>query len=176
MQVVALDLIAIVVHRHLGADQADVADVMLRAGMVAAGEMDVDRRIEREARARCGRRCRRAWPLVSDGGELAAAIARAGDQAGAQRVDRRCARPSASMAALAASTFARRRPEMSRFCQTVSRMSPSPNVARDVGQRRASASQVSLPSRQHDADPVQPGCFCAMHADMRHDDRRRGAA
>src|SRR4051812_4718839 len=32
--------------RHLGGDQADVADIVLRAGMVAAGEMDVERRVD----------------------------------------------------------------------------------------------------------------------------------
>ena len=42
MQMIAFDLIAFVVNRHLGADKADVADIMLGAGMVAAGKVDVD--------------------------------------------------------------------------------------------------------------------------------------
>src|SRR5260370_34755976 len=36
--------------RDARTDQADVADVMLRAGMVATGEMDVDRRLDRHER------------------------------------------------------------------------------------------------------------------------------
>ena len=49
--VVALDRVAVLADRDLGADQADVADVVLGAGMVAAGQVDVDRHVERRARA-----------------------------------------------------------------------------------------------------------------------------
>src|SRR5579863_7326021 len=49
VNVVALDLIAVLVDLHLDAEQADVADVMLRAGVGAAGEMDVERAVERNA-------------------------------------------------------------------------------------------------------------------------------
>ena len=67
----------------LGAEQADVADVMLGAGMVAAGQVDVDRLVERRAAPRGGRRSPARGALVSDAGELAAGVAGAGDQAGA---------------------------------------------------------------------------------------------
>src|SRR6267378_3989510 len=49
-QMIALDGILFLADRHLRADQADIADVMLRAGMVAAGEMDVERRVDRHPR------------------------------------------------------------------------------------------------------------------------------
>ena len=49
--VVALDRVAVVADRDLRADQADVADVVLGAGMMAAGQVDVDRRVEREPAA-----------------------------------------------------------------------------------------------------------------------------
>lgn len=47
--VVAVDGVAVVVHRHPCADQADVADVVLRTGVMAASEMDVDRRLKLNA-------------------------------------------------------------------------------------------------------------------------------
>src|SRR5262245_61636726 len=50
MDVIAVDGVAVVVDRDARADQPDIADIMLRAGMMAAGEMDVDRRVERDAR------------------------------------------------------------------------------------------------------------------------------
>src|SRR5258707_1092289 len=46
VDVIALDLIAVLGHLHLGADEADVADVVLRAGIRAAREMDVERAVE----------------------------------------------------------------------------------------------------------------------------------
>ena len=50
MHVIALDRIAVVGDRHAAGDQTDVADVMLCAGMMAAGEMDIDRPVELVAR------------------------------------------------------------------------------------------------------------------------------
>src|ERR1700704_4574205 len=81
-QMIALDSLVILADRHFCSDQADIADVMLRAGMVAAGEMDVERRVDRHAR----------FAPVADfsgvalgvrGRELAAGVAGAGDQPGA---------------------------------------------------------------------------------------------
>ena len=46
MNVIALDLIAVLGNLHLHAEQSDVADVMLRAGIRTAGEVDVDRAVE----------------------------------------------------------------------------------------------------------------------------------
>src|SRR5205085_5527697 len=48
-QMIAFDGVIAVASRHLCGYQADVADKMLRTRMVAAGEMDVDRRIDLEA-------------------------------------------------------------------------------------------------------------------------------
>ena len=49
-QVVAFDGVVILADGHFGADQADIADVVLRAGMMAAGEMDVQRGVDRHPR------------------------------------------------------------------------------------------------------------------------------
>ena len=50
MQMITFDLIALIVHGDLGADEPDVADIVLCAGMVAAGEVDVDREVYAQAR------------------------------------------------------------------------------------------------------------------------------
>src|ERR687888_632021 len=72
----------------LGAEEADVADVVLRAGVRAAGEVHIDRRIQRY----------RALEVIADGErmplgvtrrELAAGVAGAGDDAGARRAHAR---------------------------------------------------------------------------------------
>src|SRR3981081_1954277 len=50
-QVIAFDgVVAAFTDGHLRPDQSDIADVMLRAGMVAAGEMDIERRVDLDAR------------------------------------------------------------------------------------------------------------------------------
>ena len=141
--VIALDLIAVLGHLHLAADQADIADVMLRAGMRAAGQMDIDRRVElrralrtiarsprhgawyRRRRA-CSRHCRCRRP----GRRGSRSLSWSG--------------PSASIAASAARP-ASATPEIKRFCQTVRRISPSPNSRRSW-RARASAPRVSLPT------------------------------
>ena len=48
-QVIPLDLL-VAAQIDLGRDQADIADIMLGAGIRAAGQVDVDRRIERDPR------------------------------------------------------------------------------------------------------------------------------
>src|SRR4051794_3518508 len=45
-QMIAIDGVIAFAGRHLCSDQADVADKMLRTRMVAAGEMDVERRVD----------------------------------------------------------------------------------------------------------------------------------
>src|SRR5688572_11505771 len=50
MDMIALDRIGILADLDLAGDQPDVADVVLRAGMMASGEMDVDRRLQCDAR------------------------------------------------------------------------------------------------------------------------------
>src|SRR6516165_11157695 len=49
VDVIALDLIAVLRHKDLSADEADVADVVLRARIRAAGEMNVERAVELHA-------------------------------------------------------------------------------------------------------------------------------
>src|SRR3954453_12874950 len=49
-QMIALDRIDIFADIHLRGDQADIADVVLRAGMMAAGDVDVERRLDVDAR------------------------------------------------------------------------------------------------------------------------------
>src|ERR1700730_18421562 len=81
-QMIALNGVILLADRYLGGDQADIADVMLRAGMVATGDMNVERRVDVDPRFA---------PVADRGGvalgvgcrELAAGIAGAGDQSGA---------------------------------------------------------------------------------------------
>ena len=73
---------------HLRAEQADIADVMLRAGMRAAGQVNVQRRVQGKARVEIVRD-RQRMALGVACGKFAAGIAGAGDEAGA---DRRCFR------------------------------------------------------------------------------------
>src|ERR1700739_2090609 len=49
-QMIAFDGVGPVAGRDLGGDEADVADKMLRAGVMAAGQMDVERRVDLDAR------------------------------------------------------------------------------------------------------------------------------
>src|SRR5271156_3330142 len=49
-QMIAFDGVVALTDRHLGGDQPDIADVMLRAGMVTTGQMDVERRFDRYTR------------------------------------------------------------------------------------------------------------------------------
>ena len=83
--VIALDRVGLLVLLHLAGEQADLGDEMLRAGMMAAGQMDVDRRVERDARFAPARDLL-GMALGVGGGEFAAGIAGAGDEAGADRI------------------------------------------------------------------------------------------
>ena len=83
--VIALDRVALLVFLNRTVEQADLGREMLRAGMMATGEMDVDRRIEREPRI-APERDLLGMALGVGGGELAAGIAGAGDEAGADGV------------------------------------------------------------------------------------------
>src|SRR5258708_3453612 len=49
-QMIAFDGVVLLTDRHLRGDQADIADVMLRAGMVATGKMDVERGVDIDPR------------------------------------------------------------------------------------------------------------------------------
>src|SRR5262245_55273113 len=77
--VIALDRISLLVVLHLAGQQPDFRNEMLRAGMMAAGEVDIDRRVECDARlAPTGDLLGMA--LGVGGGKLAAGIAGAGDE------------------------------------------------------------------------------------------------
>src|SRR5215470_7184692 len=78
VNVVALDRVAVFGGLYFAGEQADIADVMLRAGMMASGEMDVDGAIERDA-AFTPARDLLGVPLGVGGGELATDIAGAGN-------------------------------------------------------------------------------------------------
>src|SRR5579862_3892797 len=84
VDVIALDLVAVLRHLHLGADEADVADVMLRAGIRAAGEMDVERAVELNP-GFAPVRDLLGMALGVGQSEPAAGTAGAGDEAGADR-------------------------------------------------------------------------------------------
>src|SRR5215471_12478135 len=79
--VITLDRIAIFGHLHLGREQADVADVVLRAGMMTAGQVDIDRPVEFDAFLAPARNIL-GVALRVGGCELATDIAGAGDKAG----------------------------------------------------------------------------------------------
>jgi hypothetical protein len=80
--VIALDGVAVVVDRHLAGEEPDVADVVLGAGMVAAGEVDVHGTVELDA---CFAPARDLFgmPFGIRRCKAAAHIAGAGDEAGA---------------------------------------------------------------------------------------------
>ena len=147
-------------HRTFARDQADIADVMLRAGMVAAGEMDVERRVDVDARlapvADLG-----GMALGVGGRELAAGIAGAGDQAGAdlRGFDRK---PDLLRSRRSPARHSRRaRPRSAGSAR------PSGGYRRRRGPARSLQAPHllagDLAERQRDADPVQarPASACA---------------
>ena len=70
--------------RDLGREQPDVADVVLRTGIRAAGEMNVERRVDLQARIEMIGDCE-SVALGIARRELAARIAGAGDDSGTNR-------------------------------------------------------------------------------------------
>ncbi len=153
MDVVALDLVAVLGDLHLGADEPDVADVMLRAGIRTAGEVDVDRAVELHARSRTNARSPRrdAWCWT---------LRACSRHCRCRRRGRRGSKSPWSKArslrwrASAAATRSSATPEIRRFCQTVRRISPSPNSCGDLGEP-AHLLGGDLADRKHDADPVK---------------------
>src|ERR1700681_1976560 len=81
-QMIALDGVVLLAVRHFRADQAYVADVMLRAGMMAACKMDIQRGVDRHPRLAPVADLR-GMALGIGRRKLAAGIAGAGDQPGA---------------------------------------------------------------------------------------------
>src|SRR5262249_16774291 len=83
--VIAFDLLAVLGFLHFAGEQPDFADEVLGAGVMAPGEMDVDRRVDLYARLAPGRTLV-SMALGVGRGELASGISGAGDEAGAQRI------------------------------------------------------------------------------------------
>src|SRR5215813_8734486 len=79
MDVIALDGVAVVGACNLAGEEADVANVVLRAGMVAAGEVDVEGTVESDARLAPARDLLGVTFRVR-GGEAAADVAGAGHE------------------------------------------------------------------------------------------------
>ena len=141
---------------------------------MAAGEMDVDRRVERDARLAPARDLL-GVALGVGGGELAAGIAGAGDEAGADRVglDGQAERFDLRLARLRALSVGT--PEISRFCQTVSRISPSPR-SRATSARPRICATVRRPTGTTTPIQLQPVLLLRVNADMRGARERRAAA
>src|SRR6185437_6748518 len=85
VNVVALDLVAVLGDLDLGAKEADVADIVLGAGVRAAGEVNVHWRIELLQPGLAPARDVFGVALGVGQREAAAGIAGAGDQPGADR-------------------------------------------------------------------------------------------
>ena len=75
------------------------------------------------------------------------------------------ARPSASIPFCAALSLAVGTPEISRFCQTVSLMSPSPRSRATAG-NAAHLRDRHAADRHRDADPIEAILLLRMDADM----------
>src|SRR5207344_1505441 len=85
VNVVALDSVALLGRWHLAGEQSDVADVVLRAGVMTASEMDVHGPVERDA-AFTPAGDLLGIPLGIGGREFAPGIASASDEPGANGV------------------------------------------------------------------------------------------
>ncbi len=128
--------------------------------MVAAGQMHVDRRIERARRCSQNAAMSSAFCLVLDAAKRQPTLPVQATSP-ARIEDASVARPSA---AIAPRPPAQRRhpatPESSRFCQTVRRISPSPKSSRDCSEpahllgRHPARASASTPTQ------LRPGCFC----------------
>src|SRR5215831_10743409 len=82
--VITLDRIGLFVLLHFAGEEADLRNEMLRAGVMATGQMDIDRRVE--SHSRLAPACDLLGMAFGIGGrKLAAGIARARDETGADR-------------------------------------------------------------------------------------------
>src|SRR5215213_8036057 len=163
--VVALDRVAVVADRYLRTDQADVADVVLGAGMMAAGQVDVDRHVEREPRR---------FDVIGDPErilfgvgrrELAPRRAGAGDEPGADArgLGRQPERRDARLDVRDARVRHAREEEILPDGQAEVAVAALARDRRDL----AHLLGRELADRQHDADPVQPRLLLRVHAQMR---------
>ena len=84
--VIALDRIVVFIRLHFAGEQADLRNKMLRAGMVAAGQMNIDRRVEERNARLAPRRDLLGMALGVGGGKFAAGVAGARDETGTDRI------------------------------------------------------------------------------------------
>src|SRR3984957_20529839 len=92
--VITLERIVVFVDLDLAGEQPDLGHEMLRAGMMTAGQMNIDRRVEWNARFAPARNLF-GMAFGVGGGKFAAGIASAGDEAGTDGIgmDRKAERP-----------------------------------------------------------------------------------
>src|SRR3974377_342947 len=136
---------------------------MLRAGVMAAGEMHVDRRVELHARL-APRSDFFGMALSVGGGEFATRIAGASDETRADRIslDRKAERCDTRLRLPELGAPHARDQEVLPNCEPYIAVAP---VARDVGEALHLRDRHAT-DRYHDANPVQPLLLLRMDADM----------
>ena len=132
---------------------------MLRAGVMAAGEMDVERRLDRRPRVSHQSPISAACRLVSDAANLQPAFpVQATSPA---RIDEAStASPSALIAAVASATLSSARPKSKGSATPSGEYRHRRDRARSW-RGRASAQQVSLPIGSTTPIQFRPPCFCS---------------
>ncbi len=171
--VIAVDRVAFLVDRNARRDQPDVADVVLRAGVMAAGEMDVHRRVERDARL-APRGDLLGLLLGVRGREAAAGRAGAGDEPGADR-SRLRGQPERLDRGFGERDLVVRHAGDQQVLPDREADIAVAQVVRDL-REAAHLRDGDLADRKDDADPVQPRLLLRAHADMRRAIERRAAA
>ena len=172
--VIAVDRVALLVDRDARRDQPDVADVVLRAGMMAAGEVDVDRRVERDARLAPARRSPRPAPWC--------ARRRSGSRS--SRCRRRGRRGSRSPCVREPERRDRGFGERDLVVRHAGDQQVLPDGEADIAvaeiggdlREPAHLRDRDLADREHDADPVQARPASARARRYARRDRRPGAA
>ena len=160
----AIDRIAIVIDRNARTDHADVADVVLSAGVMTAGQVDIDRRLEGHAFV-APRRDLVGTFLGMGRRKAATGLAGASNQARTER--RRCGRKSQYLDGCRDSPNIRVGDTGDQ--QILPDRETNIAVAEIGGQLRQPADLLrpQVAELQRNADPVQTGLLLRMHADMR---------
>ena len=156
-QMIALDRIDILADVHFRCDQADIADVMLRAGMMAARDVDIERRVDIDARL----------APVADLGGMTLCIRRRNRQPAlpvqaispARICEASTASPIFLIAAIASSTFSSRHARDQKVLPDRQADIAVAEILRDFASPRI-CSQVTLPSGSETPIQFNPSCFC----------------
>src|SRR5262249_2827743 len=162
--VIPLDRIVVFVRLDLAGEQSDLRHKMLRAGMVAASQMNIDRRVERNARLAPGSDVV-GMTFGVRGREFAARVSGARDEAGTDRI-RLEGKPQRFDPLLRLSNLFGRTAGDEKILPDRQPQIAVAEVARDCGEPMHLRNRHA-PDRQHDADPVQPFLLLPMDADMR---------